>query len=191
MAKAVEPGQSSETNVYIWQAGDWMSWLPAASALLGAIIGVTSTLLTDRLRWRREFSDRQLSIRRTSYRDYLVALASWRNGMRETAYNPSLSIEERRDRTAQALIDSQAYERRMEMLITAPESVVRESEATYKVLKKMKAPIAGGLLESSTEYRELTASFEERLQKLRASMRTDLGVQNPEAGIGYPGIIPE
>ncbi|WP_162929362.1 hypothetical protein [Streptomyces sp. YIM 130001] len=154
-------------------------------------LGATTTLVADRLRWRRESRERHEVSKKSSYTSYLIALAAWRNGLRETAYNPGLAAEDRRAHARQALVDSQAYERRMEMLITASKDVVRESEATYKALRNMKDPIADGLLQDHPEYRTLVASFEARLQRLRASMRADLNIQDPEAGIGFPGIIPE
>lgn len=167
-----------------------MNWFSLASVLLGAGIGVGSTLLADRLRWHRESIDRQQSYKREAYTEYLTALARWRNGLRETAYDPNLSNDERREKARQALLNSQAYEKRMEMFITAPPSVITNSEATYKALRNMKDPIARGVLQDSSEYRDLVAAFESRLQQLRTSMRADLGVANPEAGIGFPGIMP-
>lgn len=76
------------------------------------------------------------------------------------------------------------------MFITAPPDVVRHSEAAYKSLRNMKDPIANGLLQTTSEYRDLVSAFEMKLQGLRSAMRADLGVTGPEAGVGFPGIIP-
>lgn len=167
-----------------------MNLFSLASALVGAGIGMGSTLLVDSMRWRREKSARQESARREVYAAYLVALAKWRNGLREVAYNPSLGPDERWGIARRALPESQAYEKRMEMFITAPPDVVRHSEATYKSLRNLKDPIANGLLQDSVEYRELVSAFEAKLQGLRSAMRADLGVVGPEAGVGFPGIVP-
>ncbi|MFF9526141.1 hypothetical protein ACF1DV_29785 [Streptomyces achromogenes] len=146
--------------------------------------------MVDAMRWRREKGARQETARREVYTGYLVALAKWRNGLREVAYNPSLTPEQRWETARQALPYSQAYEKRMEMFITAPPEVVRHSEAAYKSLRNMKDPIANGLLQDDPEYRILVSAFESKLQSLRSAMRADLGVADPEAGIGFPGVVP-
>lgn len=167
-----------------------MTWVSLVSALVGAGIGVGSTLLVDLMRWKRERGDREQVAKREFYVAYLAAMARWRNGLREVAYNTVLPAAERWEQARQALPDSGAYEKRLEMFITGPPDVVRHAEGTYKALRNMKDPIAGGLLQNTTEYRELVSLFEMRLQGLRTVMRADLGIAVPEAGVGFPGVMP-
>lgn len=152
-------------------------WVPLLTAFAGACVGVGATLLTDRVRWHREARERHVSFRRDAYTDYLVALARWRNGLRETAYDLTLSGEQRRSAARGALLESGAYEKRMQMLIVAPRPVIEASEGAYKALRGMKDPISDGLTHEAPEYRDLVTAYEAHLQTLRARIREDLGVR--------------
>jgi hypothetical protein len=60
----------------------YVAWIPMLSTVLGAVIGLGSALVGDRVRWRREQSDRWLSARREVYVGYLNALHEANQGMR-------------------------------------------------------------------------------------------------------------
>nr|WP_285561247.1 hypothetical protein [Streptomyces hygroscopicus] len=52
-----------------------MEWLSLASTALGAVIGVGSTLIADRLSWRRERAGQSFDVRRQLYAHYTAALS--------------------------------------------------------------------------------------------------------------------
>lgn len=62
-----------------------MEWISPVSTALGAVIGVGSTLLTDRFRWRRERAGQNLDVRRQMYADYTAALSRIRTALNECA----------------------------------------------------------------------------------------------------------
>jgi len=67
-----------------------MQWLTLAGTLLGAFIGVGSTLIVDRRRWLRERSKALFETRRQLYSDFLADLSTTREILRTVAlgYHP-------------------------------------------------------------------------------------------------------
>lgn len=163
-----------------------MDWLPLASAALGGVIGSGSTLLADRLRWRREREDRQsglareevnrqVALRREIYTQYLAALSKVRNGLREVAHAPTLSPDERVDRTREIFLSSGAYELRFQIQLSASAGLIDLAEDAYKSLRTLRNRIEGGALFDGEPYLAARDAYHEALRSLRTGMRADLG----------------
>ncbi|MEV0527091.1 hypothetical protein AB0I66_27030 [Streptomyces sp. NPDC050439] len=164
-----------------------MDWLPLASAALGGVIGSGSTLLADRLRWRRERElrqsdlareavERQTALRRETYTQYLAALSKARNGLREVAHAPTLSHDERVDKLRELFLSSGAYELRFQMQLSASTDLVDLAEAAYKSLRILRTRIEDGAMFSDGLYLAARDAYHGALRDLRAGMRDELGV---------------
>jgi hypothetical protein len=151
-----------------------VEWISPVSTALGALIGVGSTLLVDRLRWRRERADRALENRRQLYADFSAALSRMRTALNECAQEGA-EAEGRSQRVRELFLAPGAYELRHEMAILAPHEVVDASRAAFLVLRDTRDCLLAGGDAGSTSYRELEDSLDEALAALRVIMRRDLG----------------
>ena len=102
-----------------------MDWGPLLGTALGAVVGVGSTLVSDRVRWRRDRTARQRDMKRQLYGEYLAALMRTRNQLKDIA-SSSLATEDRALKAGEAFREGGAYELRYQMSITAP-AIVRVS----------------------------------------------------------------
>jgi len=164
-----------------------MDWLPLASVALGGALGSGSTLLADRLRWRRErevrqndlareHADRQTAIRREIYTQYLAALSKVRNGLREMAHMPTVSEQDRANKIREVFLSSGAYELRFQVQLSAPAELVVLAESVYKSLRSLRMRIEGGATFDDERYLAARDAYHLALQNLRTAMRADLGV---------------
>ncbi|MGH4033112.1 hypothetical protein ACQB60_29720 [Actinomycetota bacterium Odt1-20B] len=140
---------------------------------LGAVVGVGSTLIADRVRWKRDQSMRQQELKRQLYGEYLVALTRTRNQLKDLVRLPNLAAEERAQRAGDLYREGGAYEIRYQMAITAPKHIVEPSENALRRLRDLRDRIQenapGTQLDS--EFGRLIKA----IKTLRDAMRTDLG----------------
>ncbi|MFF9073261.1 hypothetical protein ACF1BP_18480 [Streptomyces sp. NPDC014735] len=164
-----------------------MDWLPLASAALGGLIGSGSTLMADRVRWRREVTERtaerqraeqtqQRATRHGVYVEYLTALSRIRNGLREMAHDDVASPDERLVRLQQVFLDSGAYELRSQIQLVAPELVAEQAEAAYKSLRRLRMAIEDGASFQDIVYLERRDHYHGELATLKQALRRDLGI---------------
>ncbi|MEV8451308.1 hypothetical protein AB0467_01575 [Streptomyces sp. NPDC052095] len=157
-----------------------MEWISPVSTALGAVIGVGSTLVTDRLRWRRERAGQSLDVRRQLYAEYTAALSRTRTALDECAREEGHG-EERRQRVREVFLAPGAYEIRHQLAIVAPREVVDTARSAFLVLRDTRdllvagAADADGPVADSPAYRELEERLDRALAELRAVMRQDLG----------------
>lgn len=164
-----------------------MDWLPLASAALGGLIGSGSTLMADRVRWRREVTERAAERQRTEqlqqraarhivYAEYLTALSRIRNGLREMAHDQFMSLDERTVRLQQVFLDSGAYELRSQMQLIAPESVGEHAEGAYKSLRRLRIAIEDGASFQDATYLAQRDHYHGKLAALKQALRHDLEI---------------
>lgn len=151
-----------------------MEWISPVSTALGALIGVGSTLLVDRFRWRRERADRALENRKQLYADYSAALSRIRTALNECAHEGP-EAEERSRIVRELFLAPGAYELRHQLAILAPPEVVKASRAAFLVLRDTRDCLLAGADAGSTSYRDLEDSFDNAVAELREIMRRDLG----------------
>jgi hypothetical protein len=151
-----------------------MSWLTLLSTALGAAIGIVSTLVADRARFRRELIKVDRDARRQLYAEFLTADAAAHDTMRLQAFTAHGSGE-RRLAVHEAFSNSQLYSTRYRMTVLAPASVVRDSEDTFRRLRRIRRVLSEGHGVESDTYIALHQEHEAALRSLRNSMREDLG----------------
>ncbi|WP_078969634.1 hypothetical protein [Streptomyces natalensis] len=144
------------------------------STLLGALIGVLSTLAADWSRANRTRRDNDQSVRRQLYADYLAALAQTRNLLRLAARSRSASLEERARKAVEAFRDGNAYELRYQIALVAPTAVVEASTTAFRALRDLRDLIEEGTTHTEQNYLDLRDHWEDRFAELRTTMRSDL-----------------
>ncbi|MFI2260886.1 hypothetical protein [Streptomyces tubercidicus] len=151
-----------------------MGWGSLLSTLLGALIGVLSTLAADRSRAIRTRRDNDQNVRRQLCADYLAALAQTRNFLRLAARSRSTPVEERAREAVEAFRDGNAYELRYQVALVAPTAVVDASTAAFRALRDLRDLIEEGATHTEQNYLELRDHWEDRFAELRTAMKSDL-----------------
>jgi hypothetical protein len=147
------------------------------STVLGAVIGLGSALAGDRIRWRREQSDRRLSIRREVYVVYLDALHEANQGMRAVSLGDFPS-DTTRDHAARAAFRRAGVNQAQEHLVlVASEPVIQAAVETSTALRRLRDRIRTGQDHTSADYQAEFEVFTDRLHDLRNAIRHDLGAE--------------
>ncbi|MFF7200616.1 hypothetical protein [Streptomyces sp. NPDC008141] len=154
-----------------------MEWISPVSTALGAVIGVGSTLLAERLRWRRDRITQAHATRQQLYADYSAALSRMRTALSEYAHAVQ-PVEERARRVRELFLAPGAYELRHQLAILAPREVIDASQAAFLVLRETRDCLVAGADADSASYRELDEAFDGAIGRLRTVMRRDLGVSD-------------
>lgn len=152
-----------------------MEWISPVSTALGAVIGVGSTLVADRLSWRRERAGQSLDVRRQLYGDYTAALSRMRTVLHDCA-QADIPAEERPQRVRELFLAPGAYEIRHQIAIIAPQDVVEAARAAFVVLRHTRDLLVEGAAIENPAYSELEDRFDSAVAELRRVMRRDLGV---------------
>ncbi|MFK4070414.1 hypothetical protein [Streptomyces sp. NPDC029674] len=150
-----------------------MGWGTLIGTGLGAIVGVGSTLLVDRVRWRREQDTRQEEIQRQLYGDYLAALERTRTHLKDLRRLPDQAPDERARQVRDAFREGGTYELAYRIAITAPDSVVRVSEDAQHKLRDLRDALISGA-ECGTRS-PVQAALRQSIESLRDAMRAALG----------------
>lgn len=153
-----------------------MAWTAVVSTLLGAVVGLLSVLLADRVRWQRERAERWSVARREVYAAYLAALQQAGEGLRivSLGHGPAGTT---RDAAARAAFrDAALVPAREQVVLTAPADVVHAADEAFRHLRALRVRVGEGQDVHSPGYREDLERFHERLHALRNAVRTDLGI---------------
>ncbi|MFE1331492.1 hypothetical protein [Streptomyces microflavus] len=151
-----------------------MEWIPLVSTALGAAIGVGSTLLADRARWRRDRAGQDLDVRRQLYADYTAALSRIRTALNECV-REDIPAAERPRRIREAFTTPGAYEIRHQLAIVAPPEIVDAARSAFVVLRDTRDLLVAGASVDNAAYAELEERFDAAVAALRTVMRLDLG----------------
>ena len=150
-------------------------WLSPLSALLGAVIGAGSALLTQRVQWRQQMNQQDRDARRELYGAYLTALHEtgenlWavgsgttkpaKGGLWESAYG--------------AFQAGSLYSLRARIVIVAPDPVVDATRSALIAMRDLRDCIGRGSLADSEEYKAAYRVVSDSQQRLREAMRADL-----------------
>jgi hypothetical protein len=117
-----------------------MDWTVPLSTLVGAFVGVGSTLLVDLVRSRRDRIHQLVTVRRQVYAQYLDALTKTDGELQMLAVSQSTPVDELDTRTAWRKYSLLAL--RYEVELVAPESVAKTADAAYRTLRNMRNAIS-------------------------------------------------
>lgn len=154
-----------------------MSLESAISTLLGAVIGVGSTLLAYRVRWRREIDQRGRDARRELYSRFLTALnesaeSLWVVGLGDRRDG---ATPERLDELLRAEIHrSGLYSYREQVLIVGTAEVVRCADCAVDRVREYRDCLANGAVGGSREETAAMEACKASIKALQKAMRTDI-----------------
>lgn len=116
-----------------------MEWTAVVATAGGTVLGVVSTLVADRIRWHRERSERDRAELRTSFMEYLGALARARD-----AFSRAEPSQECVGRGHIAISEYGVYAAQHQLELVAPQPILDMArQATLKVLDFHDAVVAG------------------------------------------------
>ncbi|MFJ5865547.1 hypothetical protein ACIQEY_14170 [Streptomyces parvus] len=151
-----------------------MEWTALAATVVGAVIGVGSTLVTDRVSWRRDTRERDRETLRTVAAQFLEALTEARDAISDASRSEHLPVAERaqlaRAGTSAQGVHAKQYQ--LELLAT-PEVAESARDASYRLLLYRDAVVAGHLRDDP-ECTQARRAFREARQKLMTAMRSSL-----------------
>ncbi|WP_306332227.1 hypothetical protein [Streptomyces sp. KL118A] len=152
-----------------------MDWLSPASALIGAVIGASATLLAQRGQWRQQLDAQDRQARRQLYGEYLSALHEAGERLHLLAVGVTEPdqggfVEAAHD----AFLGESLYSLRAQLMISAPKTVAHEVRTSLLCMRDLRDCIGRGFLKGSEEHSAAYQSVRESQQRLRELMRADL-----------------
>lgn len=151
----------------------------------GAIVGVSSALLAERLRWRRERDQHWIQQRRAVYQEFVVASSRAHSQMRASALRAGLSERERFSEIHQAIDSSQLWQQRQALSLTAPRHIVALAAEVTQALEAIRDLLIEDPCITGDRFLHLRAMYWLKNADLREAMRSDLcmsGLPDPEVG---------
>ncbi|MFG3393148.1 hypothetical protein [Streptomyces parvus] len=141
---------------------------------MGAVIGVGSTLVTDRVSWRRDTRERDRGTLRTVAAQFLEALTEARDAVSDASRSEHLPVAERAQlaRASTSAQEVHAKQYQLELLAT-PEVAESARDASYGLLLYRDAVVAGHLRDDP-ECTQARRAFREARQKQMTDMRSSL-----------------
>src|SRR6185369_4236117 len=148
-----------------------MSWLASVIALAGALIGASIAWVSERSRWRREADLKHLDLRRTAYAEYLAALHSTSEGLRDAA---EAGVPQPPGVRA-AFRAGNLYAAREQVELLAPLVVAQTAKRAFRQLRTLRDLVTAGASQEAQAYRQVLAEYQVTLDQLCHRMREDLG----------------
>lgn len=127
-----------------------MGWPPLFATVLGAVIGVGSTVLTEWMRTARERTQRQESQRHQLYADYLAAIARVADDLWTLGMDADRSHLLRRAHDFWRT--GNAYSLRYHVTIKGPAHIVEASDTCFRRLRHFRDVVGSGADGGSTEF---------------------------------------
>lgn len=173
----------------------FVDWSVPVSTLVGAIVGVGSTMLADRSRWKQDRSRERDRLRRESYRNYLAAVIQAHEAMRAAANGTGGngadgSPESKRAAITEAFRSADPYVHRFDLSLVAPTNVVTSAVAVFRRLRDIRDLLLSGAVAESAEYRAVQRAYYDAIKEMSDAMRQDLG-SSPLGSATMGGPLPE
>ncbi|MER5433187.1 hypothetical protein [Streptomyces sp. NPDC002588] len=154
-----------------------MEWTTLAATGLGALVGVGSTLLADRVRWRRDLAERTRQERKEIYVTCLTKYRQAYEDMYAAARHPPAGAG-REAAVREAFRASGCDEVRESALICAPQELSDVIEGVYETLRELLEILALGEPPlDSPAFQEHRLRHGQAVWAARAAMRSDLGLR--------------
>jgi hypothetical protein len=151
-----------------------MDWGTLVGTALGAAVGVGTTMLAERSRWKRDHSSREQSVKRQLYGEYLAALSLTTHRLRDLRRSPSLALEDRVRQAGEILGSGGAYGLRYQLLITAPEPLGHMADQAFTRLRDLRDCFDEPDVRADPQWNDALSALTDALKALRAAMRDDL-----------------
>lgn len=150
-------------------------WIAVLGTALGAVIGIGSALINDRVRWRREQDRDRLGVRRELYSSYIAALTEIHESMRAVSGRDGLTPAGRRDAIRAVFHDGGLYQLRYQIGVIADQHVLDAAETAFLHMRDIRDTFAAGGRISDPQYQEQRTAWGAVLRTLQHAMRDELG----------------
>lgn len=151
-----------------------MEWAAVIATALGAVVGVLSSAASDRLRWRRDVSEKERESLRTIYAEFLDAVTRARNTISHAAHNSHDSIEDRSRAARGALTDAGVYEKQYRLELSAPPNVLPLAGDVLAALLALRDVVRHGVSPRDAEYNEAWVKLRDARTAVLGAMRESL-----------------
>ncbi|MFJ3993094.1 hypothetical protein ACIPWY_31135 [Streptomyces sp. NPDC090032] len=152
-----------------------MNWGTLLGTVVGAALGIGSTLIADHTRSRRERANRMHDTLRDLYSTYLAALNDSSSVLRVIILREN-DTAARYQAALDAFRDASVLTQRYRVALQAPPAVREKSDQAYRLLRQWRDLLDThpGLSLSSSEYLEGLEQFHQARKDLQATMRASL-----------------
>ncbi|MFE6679286.1 hypothetical protein [Streptomyces sp. NPDC057729] len=145
-----------------------MEWTTLVSTMLGAVIGVGSTLLAERLRWRRDVGERDRELLRSSYVQFLEALTQARDVISQASRAPDATQLEQ---VLSALLEHGVHVKQYQLELLAPAHVVSKARDAGYTLALYRDAVVAGARRDDPECADARRAFRAAREELMEAMR--------------------
>ncbi|MFD8385172.1 hypothetical protein ACFV2X_42765 [Streptomyces sp. NPDC059679] len=162
-----------------------MDWTTPISTLLGAVVGVGSTLLGETVRSKRDRGHQQYELRRQLYARYLEALTNTDSELQLLAIREQTPLDEADLRAAWR--NHSLLSLNYEIALVGPPPVADAADTAYRSLRSMRNVLgraevtlgnpgtSGDQDPGSAEWRDAHRAYIDAMAALRSAMRADIG----------------
>ncbi|MFF4162913.1 hypothetical protein [Streptomyces sp. NPDC001741] len=151
-----------------------MEWTALVATAVGAVIGVGSTLVTERVTWRRNAGEQDRETLRTTAAQFLEALTEARDTISDASRSELLPVDERAQLARAAFLTYGVHAKQYQLeLLATPEVAECAKDAAHQLVLYRDA-VAAGHLRDAPECAQARRMFREARQKLMAAMRASL-----------------
>lgn len=152
-----------------------MDWGTLLGTIVGAALGIGSTMLADHTRYRREQANRAHDTLRDLYSTYLAALNDSSSALRVIILRESDAMV-RYQAALDAFRDASVLTQRYGIALQAPSAVQEKSDRAYRLLRQWRDLLNThpDLSLTSPEYLERLERFHQARKDLQAAMRASL-----------------
>jgi hypothetical protein len=151
-----------------------MEWTSLVATAVGAIIGVGSTLATDRVRWRRDTGERDRETLRTVSAQFLEALTEARDVISDASRSGHLPTEERAQLARASILTHGVHSKQYQLELLAPPEVAQLAGDAASQLLLYRDAVVAGHTRDDPECAQVRRAFREARQKLMAALRSSL-----------------
>ena len=159
-----------------------MDWSALAGTVVGASVGICSTLLVTKLQWRHQRHDRWYEVRRETYVGFLTALNKAYETLSALSWGEYASELPRSGAAREILRINEVYESRQRVLITGSRSVVDACDQAFRSLKEVRDVLGLGHDTDSQAFRMADDNYRAAVLKLDTVIRVDLAIPEPDLG---------
>ncbi|GAA3020705.1 hypothetical protein [Streptomyces fulvorobeus] len=156
-----------------------MDWLAPVNTLIGAAIGVGSTLLADRFRWRRDRAALNQDTRRQAYAAFMGALSDAYTRLHEIAHG-ARPAEEARTAAHEVFVTSNLYPLRYELALIAPWEVMDSANHAFWKVRALRDLVATGATTQDPDLGRHIRGYLAATEEAQVAMRRDLGTSWPQ-----------
>lgn len=151
-----------------------MDWTAPVSTVLGAVIGVASTLAVNHAQWKRDNTKRERDELRTACVEFLSAVTQAREQILQASREGHAPVDERVQKARSALSDHDVFPKRVQLHLVAPTGLSEMAYATVNKLIRYRDAVAEGATHDEVEFSDVRVDFTKHRAELTQAMQKAL-----------------